>query len=76
MPPRVGLEPALALRGLGGGLTEAMDADRELALNWSYAQEWSEDSTYEQRTEQEARDLFRAVEDPANGVLLWLRAYW
>ena len=45
-------------------------ANPALGINWQSVKDWSERARYEQKTEAEARELFEAVTDPANGVLL------
>lgn len=64
------------LVGVAGLDERVMEADPELAVNWAYAKDWTEERRYEQRSEQEAQDLFGAVADPDHGVLTMLRAYW
>ena len=53
-----------------------ISANTDLALNWQYVKDWSETARYEQKTEVQARRLFEAVTDAANGVLPWIRARW
>jgi hypothetical protein len=38
--------------------------------------QWSEESRYESRWEQEAKDLIAAIEDATDGVLVWIKAHW
>jgi hypothetical protein len=59
-----------AIRGL------AVAADADFSLNWQTAKDWSESARYEQKSEAEARRLFSAVTDAANGVLPWIRNHW
>lgn len=44
--------------------------------NWRITKDWSEQARYQQKTEAQARDLYKAVTDPANGVLPWIKARW
>lgn len=45
-------------------------------INWGVVVQWSEESRYESRGEQEAKDLIAAIEDATDGVLVWIKAYW
>jgi HEPN domain-containing protein len=51
-------------------------ANPALGLNWQTLKDWSEEARYRQTTEADARRLFEAVTDPANGVLPWIKAHW
>ena len=51
-------------------------ANPALGINWQSVKDWSERARYEQKTEAEARELFEAVTDPANGVLRWIKVNW
>ena len=45
-------------------------------INWGVVVQWSEESRYESRGEQEAKDLIAAIEDATDGVLVWIKAHW
>lgn len=45
-------------------------------VNWAIASMWRAESRYRRPSEREARDLIRAMVDPSDGVLEWLKAYW
>jgi HEPN domain len=47
-----------------------------LGINWQLVKDWSERARYQQRTEAQARRLYQAVTDPANGVLPWIKGRW
>ncbi len=51
-------------------------ATPELGLNWQVVKDWNVDIRYQARSEPEARRLYEAVTDSANGVLPWIRARW
>ena len=51
-------------------------ANPALGINWQSVKDWSERARYQQKTEAEARELFEAVTDPANGVLRWIKVNW
>ena len=40
-----------------------------LGLNWQLVKDWNEKARYQQKTEAQARELYRAVTDIADGVL-------
>jgi len=45
--------------------------------NWDFVCSWSEEKRYETHTSPKfARDLYRAVTNSRNGVLVWLKKYW
>ena len=62
------------------GLKPVRDADANanaaLDANWLTVKDWSEKSRYQQWSEPEARKLFAAVSDAANGVLPWIKNHW
>lgn len=51
-------------------------ANLGLKINWELVKDWTEVSRYQRRTEDQARKLFKAVTDPANGVLTWISGNW
>ena len=51
-------------------------ANRALGINWQRLKDWSEIARYQQKTEAQARRLYQAVTDPANGVLTWIKVNW
>ena len=71
-------------------LVELADLQRELAANkrasappgrdfvkyWDTVQKWKVSSRYESKSEAEARDLYEAITNDPNGVLLWIRNFW
>jgi len=63
------------------GLTHLHEAEASgnlvFAKNWTIVKDWSEASRYDASiTETEAIALFRAVTDPTDGVLIWLKKQW
>ena len=45
--------------------------------NWDFVCNWSEEKRYETHiSPKTARDLYRAVTNSRNGVLVWLKKYW
>ena len=47
-----------------------------LKQNWRITKDWSEEARYQQKTEAQARSLYQAVTNPANGVLPWIKDRW
>jgi HEPN domain-containing protein len=49
----------------------------QFSANWALVIKWSEQGRYETHIEsKDARDLYRAISNSRNGVLLWLKKYW
>lgn len=58
-------------------LERDMSLKPELAINWSVAKEWTENSRYVLTTSrQQALDLYSACNARTHGLLSWLRRYW
>ena len=51
-------------------------ANPALGVNWQYVKDWNERARYQQKTEAQARRLYQAVSDTANGVLPWIKSRW
>jgi HEPN domain-containing protein len=66
----------LKAAGLESILAQIETDQPELALNWQVVRNWSEQSRYERRTQSEAEELLRAIEDRNQGVLRWLKRHW
>jgi HEPN domain len=47
-----------------------------LGINWQQVKNWNEKARYQQKTEAEARRLYQATTDIANGVLPWIKGRW
>ncbi len=62
------------------GVKNQRDADAivnaVLGANWLIVKDWDEKSRYQQWTESQARKLFSAVSDAANGALPWIKGHW
>lgn len=64
--------------------TAELESERELkcqsnpafGTNWSLVRDWSEESRYEKKSEQSARDLMQAITDQQEGVLPWVKSHW
>ena len=44
--------------------------------NWGIVKDWDSQTRYDEKTQGDADDMLRAVTDPQDGVLTWLRNYW
>lgn len=44
--------------------------------SWRLAVAWSEQARYDRKAKAAAEDLHRALTDPTDGVLQWVRRYW
>jgi hypothetical protein len=62
--------------GLEDRLKLATAHDAGLLRNWQVVKDWTEISRYKTKSEQDAKDLLAAIEDPGNGVLAWVRNFW
>jgi HEPN domain-containing protein len=51
-------------------------ANPTFGANWLIIRNWDEKARYEQWREADAKQLFSAVNDAANGVLPWIKARW
>ncbi|QJW95733.1 hypothetical protein FTUN_3287 [Frigoriglobus tundricola] len=43
---------------------------------WRLIVKWKEDARYRRTTQSDAEGLYRAVADPNDGVLRWIRQLW
>jgi hypothetical protein len=44
--------------------------------NWDVVKRWSEQSRYERKSEESARELLAAVSDRRHGVIAWIKQQW
>jgi hypothetical protein len=66
----------VTLAGLGQELDTTLESDALFGANWALVERWSENSRYQFRSEQEARDLYAATAKPEHGVLKWISRHW
>lgn len=54
------------------------DCEGNAALDdhWALAIEWRETSRYEQKTREQAQELYEAITNDPEGVLRWIRRRW
>jgi HEPN domain-containing protein len=62
--------------GLEPALDQELRTDPIFRRYWTVVKDWSEESRYQRRTAQEARDLYQAISDRRHGVLPWIRGRW
>ena len=48
----------------------------KLQRYWSIVKDWGEDSRYDADAGKKARDILKAIDDPADGVLECIKQYW
>lgn len=66
----------LKLAGLAEALKGEQAVSQRFAAFWSIVTDWSERARYRIIGQSEAEDLIRALNDPEDGVLRWIRASW
>lgn len=51
--------------------------DPQFKIFWTIAKDWTENSRYDKTiTKKQAEDLLIAIQDPAQGILQWVKANW
>lgn len=70
------LDTLVALADLETARSQAVAANPAFGRNWLTVSNWGELSRYQQKAEGDARELLKAITDPANGVMQWIRIYW
>lgn len=66
----------IKLAGLTVTLGTARATNPALDGYWKIAEDWSETSRYEEKTELEAKTLYGAVIHNPDGVFLWIQQHW
>ena len=63
--------------GLEAELRKNAQLNRLFEDNWKVVKDWSEAARYQSGISQKvAEDLYSAISDRRNGVLIWLKRYW
>jgi hypothetical protein len=70
------LEVLLKLAGLEPALGAAIAVNPALRQSWGVVKEWTEASRYRRTPHYEAKRLYKAITDKANGVMQWLVNHW
>lgn len=58
------------------GLKAALQGNSQLLLCWAVVKDWSEQARYEKKSRAEAKALYDAIMDPANGIMQWIKSHW
>ena len=66
----------LQLAELKVELDLVIEADPAMRSNLETVQDWSENSRYQKKTDQDAIALLTAIEDQKGGLLPWIRLRW
>jgi hypothetical protein len=69
-------EDLIRTAGLSATLEDERRKESAVDLKWQVVEDWSENSRYEMRQQEEAEDLYTAVSDPSHGVLACIKRYW
>jgi HEPN domain-containing protein len=71
------LERLLSVAKLKDKLEDDIKSNKDLRAYWNSVVDWNEEKRYELGVQEaEARDLYKAIADPVNGVLQWLKKSW
>jgi hypothetical protein len=54
----------------------SVTAGDAFVANWDVAKSWSVSTRYESKSEAQARELYSAITDEPDGVLIWIRSFW
>jgi HEPN domain-containing protein len=66
----------LEIAGLGPRFADEANKDQVFRANWAVVKDWSEESRYLSREQEQAQEILIAVNDVEHGVLRWLRENW
>jgi HEPN domain-containing protein len=66
----------VTLAGLETDFGAARGANPRLGTYWGVTKDWNESSRYKEKTEAEARALYRAVTHNPDGVFRWIQSRW
>ena len=50
--------------------------DPALKTNWAIAKDWSEVDRYRRKSQNQAEEFIKAVNDKTSGVLPWIKTHW
>jgi hypothetical protein len=71
------LKVLLKTAGLDREQQNLAKTNGSFAANWQTVTSWNEHYRYETAiSAQQAVDLIRAIEDPVDGILVWLQVHW
>jgi hypothetical protein len=66
----------VVLAGLADEQDLTTKGDVDFAANWKVVANWSESSRYEQKTQNDAQQIYDAITQITHGVLPWISQYW
>ncbi|MEX2263319.1 MAG: hypothetical protein WD696_15285 [Bryobacteraceae bacterium] len=66
----------LDIAGLGPAFAQKAGRDPAFSANWAVVKDWTEETRYQSRGQQQAEEILAAINDPQHGVLQWLRRNW
>ena len=66
----------LRIAGLDGRRDSEAKAKPQFKAYWAEAAQWNEQTRYERRVQADAERLYKAITDPTDGVLQWIRGHW
>ena len=64
------------LAGLDSEFGASRGANSRLEVFWGVVKDWTENSRYQCKGEMDAKELYLAITDDPDGVLLWIRPRW
>jgi hypothetical protein len=64
------------LAGIEQDISPSTAANAVLVTNWQVVARWDENSRYEMKSQVDAEELYAAITDSPNGVMLWLKSRW
>ncbi len=70
------LKRLVSLAKLDEVFNQLAKQERAFERHWAVVQDWNEESRYEVRGEKKAKDILKAVSDPAHGVFQCIRRRW
>ncbi len=71
------LSKLIHVAGLKNELGNEVMRNSTFETHWDLVQEWSEESRYDPNISMEmANNIFSAITDDSNGVLIWLKKYY
>ena len=64
------------IAGLESAFIQEAGRDQAFKENWAVVKDWTEESRYQSRGQQQAEEILSAIDDPQHGVLQWLKRNW
>lgn len=53
-----------------------INLDEDTKIKWTIVKDWSEQDRYKRHVEEEARNIYEAVANSKEGVLVWIKQHW